>query len=65
MTWDEIATKEGRIYCQGEDTWCAFVNMNDGSCTRASCVLEEPNMYCKWKGVFCAYVDEETGECRI
>jgi hypothetical protein len=42
MTWDEIAEKEGRIYCQRQDTWCALINMNDGSCSRAVCVSEDP-----------------------
>lgn len=40
MTWDEIAVKEGRIYCQRKDTWCALIDMTDGSCTWATCVLE-------------------------
>lgn len=36
--WDKVAEKEGRIYCQKEDTWCAFTNMCDGSCLRGECV---------------------------
>lgn len=43
MTWDEIAAKEGRIYCQRKDTWCALIDMTDGSCTRDSCVKKEEN----------------------
>jgi hypothetical protein len=42
MTWAEIASKEGRIYCQRKDTWCAFTDMADGSCTRLICVKEDP-----------------------
>ena len=38
MSWHEVAEKEGRIYCQKEKTWCAFVNMNTGLCTRKECV---------------------------
>lgn len=41
MNWDEIAIKEGRIYCQEKDTWCCFINMTDGSCTREQCVKED------------------------
>jgi len=36
-TWDKIAEKEGRIYCRRKDTWCAFVNMKNGSCLRGKC----------------------------
>lgn len=42
MTWDEVAAKEGAIYCQTKDTWCAFVNMKTGECTRGKCVKEDP-----------------------
>lgn len=40
MTWDEIAAKEGRLYCQRKDTWCALIDMTDGSCSRTTCILE-------------------------
>lgn len=44
MSWDEIAAKEGQIYCQKKDTWCAYVNMKNGTCNHKKCVLEtEPN----------------------
>lgn len=36
--WDKVAEKEGRIYCQKQDSWCAFTNMKDGSCLRDKCV---------------------------
>ncbi len=42
MTWDEVAAKEGRLFCQRKDTWCALINMTDGSCPRATCVSEVP-----------------------
>ena len=41
MTWPEIADKEGRIYCQKENTWCAFTDMETGGCTREKCIKEE------------------------
>jgi len=44
MTWDEVATKEGRIYCQTKDTWCAMVNMNTGECIRDKCVQDDPEL---------------------
>ena len=37
-SWKKVAEKEGAIYCRKKDTWCAFVNMNDGSCLRKECV---------------------------
>ena len=41
MTWPEIAEKEGRIYCQKENTWCAFTDMDNGGCIRKKCIKEE------------------------
>lgn len=40
MTWEETAAKEGRLYCQRRDTWCALIDMNNGSCSRGTCILE-------------------------
>jgi hypothetical protein len=37
----EIAEKEGQIYCQKENTWCAFTDMKTGGCTREKCFKEE------------------------
>ena len=56
MTWDEIAAKEGRIYCQRKDTWCALIDMSDGSCPRAECVLEVPKCITAREKVFSAPV---------
>lgn len=41
--WDEVAAKEGRLYCQTKDTWCALINMTNGSCPRTVCVNKEEN----------------------
>lgn len=40
-SWDEVAAKEGRIYCQSKNIWCAFVDMNNGYCLRPICVQDE------------------------
>lgn len=47
MIWQEIAEKEGCIYCQVKDTWCAFTNMRDGTCNLDECVndLKEGDKY--------------------
>lgn len=62
MTWAEISAREGQIFCQRKDSWCAFVNLNDGSCTRAVCI-GGTEMYCTATGRMCPYVDSESGEC--
>lgn len=41
MAWDKVAKKEGCIYCQEKDTWCAFVNQKTGGCSRGGCVSKE------------------------
>ncbi len=38
--WDKVAEKEGRIYCQIKDTWCAFIDMKNGTCLIKQCVNE-------------------------
>ncbi|HZK60782.1 MAG TPA: hypothetical protein VFC41_01810 [Anaerovoracaceae bacterium] len=36
-SWAEIVEKEGCIYCQKKNTWCAYVNQKTGECDRGSC----------------------------
>lgn len=30
----EVIRKNGRLYCEKKDVWCAFINLDDGTCRR-------------------------------
>lgn len=38
-TWPEA----GLIYCEKEDTWCAYTDLTDGSCKAPRCDLYDPD----------------------
>jgi len=38
-TWPEA----GLIYCEREDTWCAYTDLTDGSCKADRCDIHDPD----------------------
>ena len=42
MSWEVIAQRKGRIYCNSRNCWCLAVDWSTGACKNNQCFLDKP-----------------------